>query len=89
MRLGHDDLESLEFDIRGSMHEVGRKFLERLLSTRFTEGKREEIDEGYRFVGEREKTILTVLGEVRIMRRYYYDRERRNGFCPDPVGTKR
>ncbi len=93
MRLGHDDLESLEFDIRGSMHEVGRKFLERLLSTRFTEGEREEIDEGYRFVGEREKTILTVLGEVRIMRRYYYDRERRNGFCPqdkalDVVGTR-
>ncbi len=91
-RLGHDDLESLEFDIRGSMHEVGKKFLERLLSATVAGGNREEIGEGYRLVGERGKSIVTVLGEVRIMRKYYYDREKGKGYCPqdkalDVVGT--
>ncbi len=70
------------------MHEVGRKFLERLLSSGLTESEGENIEEGFKLVEEREKTILTVLGKVTITRGYYYDRTRGEGFCPDPVGIK-
>jgi len=36
----------------------------------------------YEFMAYREKTILTVLGQVKVNRAYYYDRGCRRGFCP-------
>ncbi len=44
------------------------------------------------FVEYREKTLLTVLGEVTVKRAYYHDKKCHSGFCPkdislDIVGT--
>jgi hypothetical protein len=36
----------------------------------------------YEFMEYRDKELLTVLGKVKVMRAYYYDRECNVGFCP-------
>ncbi len=90
---GHQDLESLEFCIRSSVHEVGRKFLETLLQSFYAQrAEAQHLEKRYVFVEEREKTILTVLGKVTIKRAYYYDRKAHEGVSPydtllDVVGT--
>jgi len=90
---GHQDLESLEFCIRSSMHDVGRKLLEKLLQGFYAQRTEEkQLEKRFTFIEEREKTILTVLGKVKIKRAYYYDKDARAGVCPydkalDVVGT--
>jgi hypothetical protein len=80
---GHQDLESLEFCIRSSMHDVGRKFLEKLLQGFYVQRTEEkQLEKRFAFIEEREKTILTVLGKVKISRAYYYDRKAHEGMCP-------
>lgn len=75
------------------MHDVGRKFLETLLQGFYTQSTEEQhLEKRFTFIGEREKTILTVLGKVKIQRGYYYDRIAHEGVCPydkalDVVGT--
>lgn len=75
------------------MHEVGKSFLEILLQEFYDQSKEEnKIEKRFRYIEEREKTILTVLGKVRLRRAYYYDRNANEGMCPydkalDVVGT--
>jgi hypothetical protein len=90
---GRQDLESLEFLIRGSMHEVGRSLLERLLKgLRTKDNSPDSLDKRFRYREERTKTIVTVLGKLTITRSYYYDRQGCEGIAPldrllDVVGT--
>lgn len=80
------DLESIEIYIRTNMHRVGRMILEKYINMhpdskpeikkRCLEGKQAK------YVEQREKELMTVLGKIRIKRNYYYDAERGEGFCP-------
>lgn len=83
---GKTDLESLEMCIRSSMHGLGGIMLETLLNSDGGgyEGKSIPCEEGhsYEFLEYRNKDILTVLGEVKISRAYYYDRKCGDGMCP-------
>jgi len=85
-REGHDDLESLEMCIRSSMHNIGSIMLEKLLNADGGDYRGVSIpcDNGhaYEFVEYRNKDVLTVLGEVKVIRAYYYDRECGRGICP-------
>jgi len=36
----------------------------------------------YEFIDYRDKKLLTVLGEIKVKRAYYYDKESNSGFCP-------
>ena len=85
-KLGHMDIESLEMRIRSSMHGIGSIMLEKLLNTDGGDYRGNSIacDNGhmYEFMGYRDKELLTVLGEVKIKRAYYYDRQCNEGFCP-------
>ena len=80
------DLEATEWYIRSSMHEVGRRLLERVLNAQGAgyRGSSIRCQQGHRsrFVEYREKEVLTVLGLVRIERSYYYDRRCEQGECP-------
>lgn len=93
MEAGRQDLETLEFFIRGSMHAVGRSLLETLLKgLRAKDNSGKSLDKRFRYKEERTKTIVTVLGEVKITRSYYYDRKECEGIVPldrllDIVGT--
>jgi len=75
---GRIDLESLEMCIRSAMHGLGGVMLETLLNSDGGgyEGKNIPCGEGHRydFLEYRNKEVLTVLGEVKIKRAYYYDR---------------
>lgn len=83
---GRFDLESLEMDIRTSMHRVGGHILERLLNSDSGDYRGLELScgqgHGYEFVGYRDKKLLTVLGPVTIRRAYYHDKECKEGRCP-------
>ncbi len=83
---GHFDLESIEMYIRSSMHNAGCIMLEKLLNADGGDYKGRTIpyDNGNlaEFVDYREKDVLTVLGNVKIKRAYYYDKECGKGCCP-------
>ena len=68
------------------MHNIGSKVLEGLLNADGGgyQGKSLPRDNGhtYEFVEYRDKNVLTVLGEVKVTRAYYYDRQCKNGICP-------
>jgi hypothetical protein len=85
-RDGHVDLESLENYIRSSMHKIGSIMLEKLLNADGGDYRGVSIpcENGhtYDFVEYRNKDVLTVLGEVKVSRAYYYDRECGRGRCP-------
>lgn len=85
-RDGHVDLESLEMYIRSSMHNIGSIILEKLLNADGGDYRGSSIpcENGhtYDFVEYRNKDVLTVLGEVKVSRAYYYDRECGRGTCP-------
>ncbi len=85
-RDGHVDLESLEMYIRSSMHNIGSIILEKLLNADGGDYRGVSIpcENGhtYDFVEYRNKDVLTVLGEVKVSRAYYYDRECGRGTCP-------
>lgn len=84
--MGHLDFESLEMCIRSSMHTVGAGILEKLLNSDGGDYRGEKTSgnkgHNYEFMGYRDKKVLTVLGEVKIKRAYYYDSEGRDGYCP-------
>lgn len=72
--------------IRSGMHVIGANMLETLLNAD-SGGYRGATIPGApghtaKFVDYREKTLLTVLGEVSVNRAYYHDKECHYGFCP-------
>lgn len=70
--------------IRSSMHDIGRGMLEKLLNADCSHERPLPCEKGhvFEFVGYREKKILTVLGEVKIRRAYYYDKDCGKGIFP-------
>lgn len=78
------DLESVEMRIRSSMHGIGRNMLGQLLNedNGYRGGTFSSGEGRFEFVGYREKEFLTVLGEVRIKRAYYYDKASSSGIFP-------
>jgi hypothetical protein len=73
---GGFDLEAMEFAIRDSLQRVGARFLEQLLNTNW-EGRWRgwvpcDQQHASRHVGKREKTVLTVVGEIHLDREYYH-----------------
>ena len=94
--LGHLDLESVEIHIRSSMHNIGSMILEKLLNSDSGDyrGRTLPCEKGhvFEFKEYRVKTLLSVLGSVRVERAYYYDHECKRGYCPkdsalDIIGT--
>lgn len=93
MGFDRQDFESWKFLLRGSMHEVGRRLLERLsrgLRTKDNSG--DSLDKRSRYREQRAKTIVTVLGNVTATRSYCYDRQGGEGIAAldrilDIVGT--
>ena len=83
---GRLDLEAIEFHVRDSMHEMGRLLLERLLNADGAGYRgssiRCDMDHCCKYVEDREKEVVTVLGPVRVERSYYYDKKCENGICP-------
>jgi len=79
-------LESLEVCIRSSMHSVGSVMLEKLLNSDggSYQGRTIPCGQGHRFefAGYREKTLLTMLGPVKVNRAYYHDKGCQKGGCP-------
>jgi len=95
-KLGHLDLESVEIHIRSSMHNIGSMILEKLLNSDSGDcrGRTLPCEKGhvFEFKEYRAKALLTVLGQVRVERAYYYDHECKRGYCPkdtalDIIGT--
>ena len=83
---GHIDLESTEFMIRDSMHQIGTIMLEKLLNSdnggfkgKTIPGKKGHT---FKFKESRDKDLLTVLGPVNVERAYYYDEKSGKGHCP-------
>lgn len=72
--------------VRSSMHNIGRVLLEELINADKGDyrGRVIPCEKGheYEFVEYREKSLLTVLGDVSVNRAYYYDKECKTGFCP-------
>jgi hypothetical protein len=68
------------------MHRVGCSILEELINSDGGgyRGASLTDKEGHtlEFVDYREKTLLTVLGELPVKRSYYYDKEHHAGFFP-------
>lgn len=68
------------------MHDIGSLILEKLLNADggAYKGKHMQGEDGrvYEFVDYRNKEVLTVLGQVKIRRAYYYSRESGKGYCP-------
>ena len=68
------------------MHHIGSIMIEKLLNADGGDYRGRSIPcengHAYEFVEYREKSVLTVLGEVRVKRAYYYDRECGKGTCP-------
>ncbi len=85
-KTGKFDLESIEMYIRSSMHNVGSIILEKLLNSDNGDYKGRSIPCGKghlaEFVNYRKKDVLTVLGNIKIKRAYYYDKECEKGSCP-------
>ncbi len=69
-----------------SMRTLGSKVLEELLNADVIDDQAEPpvCEQGHvsTYVEYREKKILTVLGEIRFRRRYYYDVKCQHGCCP-------
>lgn len=72
--------------MRSSVHGIGRVLLEELINADGGDyrGRVIPCEKGheYEFVEYREKSLLTVLGDVSVNRAYYYDKEWNRGFCP-------
>ncbi len=85
-KTGHFDMESLEMYIRDSMHRVGSIMLEKLLNSDGGDYRGRTLlcqnGHDYEFIEYRDKKLLTVLGDVKVSRAYYYDKECKAGFCP-------
>lgn len=85
-RTGTFDCEAVEKKIMQSMHSLGSKVLEELLNADLIDDQAEPpvCEQGHvsTYIEYREKTILTVLGEIRFRRRYYYDAQCKHGCCP-------
>lgn len=84
-RQGRLDLEATEKAIRGSMHEVGGKVLERLANAdRGYRGAQVKCPKGHpaNFVEYRDKSLVTVLSEIEVVRAYYYCAQCRGGVIP-------
>lgn len=83
---GRVDLEALEMRIRSSVLNIGSVMLEELLNADGGDyrGGSLTCEKGheYEFMGYRDKKVLTVLGEVKVRRGYYYDRRCATGLCP-------
>lgn len=69
--------------IRDSMHSVGALMLEKLLNSDGGDYRGRVIadDNGhvFEFIEYRDKTAVTVLGDVEVKRAYYYDGKGRSG----------
>lgn len=80
------DLESLEMSIRSSVHRVGAVMLEEMINHMLPEEPESWIAPKsggeYLFWGNREKRLVTVLGEIRVRRNYYYDPKKETGIFP-------
>lgn len=72
--------------IRSSMHSIGSIMLEEMINADGGgyKGRIIPCDKGHesKFMGYRDKELLTVLGEVKVRRAYYYDRQCNVGHCP-------
>lgn len=82
---GQPDLESLEMQIRDSMHGIGAVMLEKLLNSDGGDYRGSIIvgDKGiFKFVDYRKKKVTTVLGNVEVKRAYYYAGKGKTGMCP-------
>ena len=67
------------------MHNIGGQILESLINSDngdYRGTSIEKEDNGYTFIGYRNKKVLTVLGSINLKRSYYYDRKSKEGFCP-------
>lgn len=68
------------------MHHIGSIMLEKLLNADGGDYRGVSIPcangHTYEFVEYRNKDVLTVLGEVKVIRAYYYDKECGRGICP-------
>jgi len=68
------------------MQKVGGIILEKLLNTDegISSEKRKDCLHGHRakYMGVREKEVITVVGKIRLRRNYYYDVECGKGWCP-------
>ena len=80
------DLEASEMAIRVSMHQIGGVVLEKVINADGAGygGKETDCEQGHRatFVDYRDKDVLTVLGEVKIERAYYYCEDCGGGVIP-------
>ncbi len=83
--------------IRDSVHPIGCRLLEKVLNgdQGGYEGPRIKVGQGQeaRFLGYRDKGVVTVLGSVKVRRAYYYCAESQQGRIPkdealDIVGTR-
>lgn len=72
--------------IRSTVHKVGGRILELLLNADGGDyrGRSLACADGheYKFVGYRDKALLTVVGRVSVRRAYYFDKECGIGYCP-------
>jgi hypothetical protein len=68
-----------------SMHTVGAGLLEKVINSDrggYQGGNMFSDGRAYEFMGFRDKEVMTVLGEIKVRRAYYYDREGKKGLCP-------
>ncbi len=83
---GRIDMESFEMHIRSSMHGIGSIMLEELLNADGGDYRGRTITCGkghdFEFIEYRDKKLLTVLGNMKVKRAYYYDKECKVGVCP-------
>ncbi len=83
---GKDDLEALEMLIRTGMHKIGSRLLEKFLNSEeyISPSQVEVCSDGHpmKYIEEREKEITTVVGKIRLRRKYYYDSKCGKGFVP-------
>jgi len=89
------DLEALEMAVRDSVHQMGCRLLEKVLDVDqggYCGPSVEVRAQGARFLGYRDKEVVTVVGRVKVQRAYYYCAESQDGRIPkdealDIVGT--
>ena len=79
-------MEAIEMGVRSSMHSIGKTLLEEIVNADKGDyrGRVIPCEKGheYEFVEYREKSLLTVLGEIKVNRAYYYDNGCNHGMCP-------
>lgn len=80
------DLEASEMAVRHAMHQIGGVLLERVINADGGGygGKEADCEQGHRasFLDYRDKDVLTVVGEVKIERAYYYCEDCGGGVIP-------